>query len=315
MSKDAISRTLVQQELFDYGELAAPDVKKCEAAVARIKKCQRRMMVDIIAIGSELNDVKQLLEHGQFGDWIDCYFGWSWKTADRMMKASQAFGELDKLSNLTIDTSALYLLSSDSCPDDVRDEFLERAEQGEHITHAKVKERLDGPDGKPHVAHNSGENEWYTPPEYIAAAVKVMGGIDTDPASSELANQTVGAATFYTADDDGLKQQWTGNVWMNPPYSQPAVTLFCDLLVEKWLSREFTQACVLVNNATETSWFQGMLCEASCACFVKSRVKFLDPDGNPGAPLQGQTILYFGKRHKAFADVFAEFGTCMRGVE
>lgn len=42
-----------------------------------------------------------------------------------------------------------------------------------------------------HVSFNSGENEWYTPARYLRLARIVMGGIDCDPASSEIANRTI----------------------------------------------------------------------------------------------------------------------------
>jgi ParB family chromosome partitioning protein len=162
---------------------------------------------------------------------------------------------------------------------------------------------------RPHVAYNSGDNEWYTPPEYIEAARRTMGDIDVDPASSEAANRIVQAKVFYTAEQDGLQQEWRGRVWLNPPYAQPLVNKFCAALVAKVRSGEVSQACVLTNNATETSWFQELLTVASALCLIKGRVKFLDPDGLPtGAPLQGQIVSYIGPHVEKFAKEFRKFG-------
>ena len=165
---------------------------------------------------------------------------------------------------------------------------------------------------RPHVANNSGENEWYTPPDIIERARLVMGTIDCDPASSEIANETVQADTFFTIDDDGLSQTWMGNVWLNPPYAQPAIAEFAEAVSVKYESGEITRACVLVNNATETNWFQRMLRTCTAVCFIKGRIRFLDPQGNPGSPLQGQAMLYFGEDDAcAFQEHFDEIGVVL----
>lgn len=161
---------------------------------------------------------------------------------------------------------------------------------------------------KPHVSNNSGNNEWYTPKYIIDAARRTMGSIDLDPASSEIANRTVQATVFYSKEDDGLIQPWFGNVWLNPPYSKDLIRQFVSAVRNK--RSEYDQAIILVNNATETRWFQDLLNVASAVCFVDSRIKFLDMDGKPGNPLQGQAIFYVGSYHSTFVINFSQFGMC-----
>lgn len=162
---------------------------------------------------------------------------------------------------------------------------------------------------KAHVSHNSGENEWYTPAAFIESARAVLGTIDCDPASCELANKTVQASSYFTKENDGLSKRWFGNVWMNPPYAQPLMSQFAEAVSSKYESGEIASAIVLVNNATETGWFQRMLASANAVCFVKSRIKFIDQHGKPsGAPLQGQAILYFGKYELDFSKEFEKHG-------
>lgn len=172
-------------------------------------------------------------------------------------------------------------------------------ERGEEPTKAALKHV--------HVAQNSGNNEWYTPEPFIKAARLVMGGFDLDPASSEIANRTVQAERIFTQDDDGLKQDWPiGRIWMNPPYAQPLMGQFADKFAAE--IRKGSEGVVLVNNATETAWFQTIAAECSAICFPKTRIRFLDPDGNPGAPLQGQAIIYCGPDVDTFKEAFGAFG-------
>lgn len=161
---------------------------------------------------------------------------------------------------------------------------------------------------KPHVSFNSGNNEWYTPAELIEAARHAMGSIDTDPASSDIAQRIVKAGTYYTAETNGLDKDWNGNVWLNPPYASDLIGKFIDKLISE--RQNYKQAIILVNNATETEWFNKIISIASAVCFPKSRVKFYMPDGKTGAPLQGQAVIYIGDNIAAFCEAFSGIGWC-----
>lgn len=182
-----------------------------------------------------------------------------------------------------------------------QEEIASRIQSGENAKSVVLEVQK-----RPHVANNSGNNEWYTPAEYIEAARKAMGSIDTDPASNDIANKVVKAEKYYTIETDGLAHDWTGNVWMNPPYSSDLISRFVEKLKEQRVN--YNQAIILVNNATETQWFYEIVKIASAVCFPKSRVKFYMPDGKTGAPLQGQAVLYVGNNTEKFISAFGGIG-------
>lgn len=187
-------------------------------------------------------------------------------------------------------------------PEEIEEAKAEARENDEVVTRSAVFRKIKK--SKPHVSHNSHDDEWYTPSDYIESARKVMGSIDLDPASNEHANKTVKAAHIFTEQDNGLKQEWYGNVWLNPPYSASLIPLFAD----KVAKREFEQAVVLVNNATETKWFRMLVNYADAIVFKTGRIKFLKRDGQHNTPLQGQAFIYYGDYPETFIDEFEQYG-------
>ncbi len=175
--------------------------------------------------------------------------------------------------------------------------------EGKEVTQAGLLKIANGS----HVSLNSGENEWYTPPEYIEAAREAMGSIDLDPASCETAQANVLATRYFDIEDNGLDKPWTGNVWLNPPYGKEVIGLFTEKVVSE--AGRFQQAVVLVNNATDTAWFHDLASVASAACFIRGRIRFLDKSGKPAnTPVQGQVAVYVGPNVDAFREAFASFG-------
>lgn len=164
----------------------------------------------------------------------------------------------------------------------------------------------------PHVSHNSGKEEWYTPSNFIEAARNVLGSIDLDPASNPIANTIVKANKYYTKSENGLEKDWKGNVWLNPPYTAGLVDLFARKLVKEYNDGNVRSAIILTNNGTETKWGQLLLENCTAVCFPSKRVKFLDVDLKPiGAPLQGQMLCYFGEHVDNFHIEFKNIGVIL----
>lgn len=161
-------------------------------------------------------------------------------------------------------------------------------------------------------------NEWYTPARYIEAARRVMGSIDLDPASCELANRTVKAARFYTAKQDGLAQDWTcKSMWLNPPFDTAwqgtsVVRLFIRKLLEDFEQGKIEQAVLLAKADPKQNWFH-LLWEYPI-CFAYDNVYFNRPDGPAQRNQFGVCFAYLGPNEQAFIDIFSEFGTVARRV-
>lgn len=158
---------------------------------------------------------------------------------------------------------------------------------------------------------HTGDEESYTPPAYIESAVEVMGRIDLDPASNEMAQLTVNADHFYTVENDGLTKEWRGKVWMNPPYTARVINVFISKLVSHYVAGEVTEAIVLTNNNTDTSWFHEAANNAAAVCFTSGRINFLKRDGSKSSPTNGQSFIYFGKNIDLFKTVFSKHGLVM----
>lgn len=160
-------------------------------------------------------------------------------------------------------------------------------------------------------------NEWYTLPRYIEAARLVLGDIDLDPASCEIANRTVQARRYYTQEENGLEQAWYGRIWLNPPFGRLSngtsrIRLFLDRLVQEYRSGNIVAAIAMVKADPKQRWFHPLWNYP--ICFAHDRVYFLRPNARPEKHQFGTAWAYLGPDETRFTEVFKQFGTIVRSV-
>lgn len=123
---------------------------------------------------------------------------------------------------------------------------------------------------------------WLTPPHVIAA----LGGVDSfdlDPCG--FAGSPIPCALESVClPDDGLAADWSGRIWLNPPYTSGEI--------DGWLARMVThgRGAALIFARTETEAFHRYIWGgASALLFLAGRLHFHHADGsrakaNAGAP-------------------------------
>lgn len=129
-----------------------------------------------------------------------------------------------------------------------------------------------------HQSAKMKNDEWLTPPEFK----KPLGDFDLDPCAP-ITKPWDTAKHHYSVLDDGLKQDWFGRVWLNPPYGREA---------DKWLDRLAAHGCgtALIFARTETRmFFDQVWGKAQGVLFIEGRLHFHYVDGtraaaNAGAP-------------------------------
>lgn len=156
------------------------------------------------------------------------------------------------------------------------------------------------------VMKSSASSEWYTPPKIIERVLMLLDDIDLDPCSNSATSPNVPAHTLYTREDDGLKQQWEGRVYLNPPYGD-TIGSWIDKLIIEYQAMQVEAAIALIPARTDTAWFWPLW--QYPLCFVRGRLKFISPvDSEENSAPFGSVIAYLGTDIKGFTRYFGDLG-------
>lgn len=153
---------------------------------------------------------------------------------------------------------------------------------------------------------SSRSDDWHTPPSVLDRVTAALGAIDLDPCADS--GRKVPAAAHFTPDDDGLSRDWSGRVFMNPPYGD-AISGWVDKLAAEIASGRVSEAVTLLPARTDTGWWARV--PGTVVCFVTGRLRFsgADPAPFPSA------VVYAGVDSTRFAAAFADAGLIYERVE
>lgn len=176
------------------------------------------------------------------------------------------------------------------------DEYLEE----------KTEDMTDRPTRFNAGMRSSDSPEWFTPAKILSPVRAVLGEIDLDPCSNDVAQQDVQARRYYTEADDGLSQPWNATtIFMNPPYGR-AIGAWTDRLVSTYRTGAVRAALALLPGRTDTDWFTPLF--AYPICFIHGRLQF---SGYAQAAPFPSVVVYFGHDLARFAREFTPLGPIM----
>ena len=117
-------------------------------------------------------------------------------------------------------------------------------------------------------------NAWCTPQDFFDRLNSEFD-FTLDPCATE---KSAKCKKFFTAVEDGLKQDWGGySVFVNPPYGRQ---------IGKWVKKCYeegkkptTKVVMLIPSRTDTRYFHDYILGKAEIRFIKGRLTFWDMDG------------------------------------
>ena len=94
-------------------------------------------------------------------------------------------------------------------------------------------------------------------------------------------------SNFYTKEEDGLKQNWTGTCWLNPPYGDKSSKMV-DWIKKAYLDTQNNSdltVVMLIPARTNTKWFHEYCMKSYEIKFICGRPKFGDSKHGLPQPL------------------------------
>jgi phage N-6-adenine-methyltransferase len=127
--------------------------------------------------------------------------------------------------------------------------------------------------------------EWATPPDFFAQQDRRFGPFTLDVCATA---ENAKCPIFYTREQDGLRQPWTGRVWCNPPYGRGIGRW----LAKAWESVESGAADVVVlllPARTDSAWWHEYATKGEVV-YLKGRLRF--GGAKSGAPFPSAVVVF-----------------------
>jgi phage N-6-adenine-methyltransferase len=140
---------------------------------------------------------------------------------------------------------------------------------------------------KTSVHFSSATDMWETP-QALFDKLNVKHGFETDVCAVA---ENAKCANYFTPEMDGLKQEWLGVCWMNPPYGR-GIGAWVRKAYESAL-RGATVVCLLPARTDTAWWHDYIIPHASKIEFLRGRLKF---SGHKNSAPFPSAIIVFGKK-------------------
>ena len=132
----------------------------------------------------------------------------------------------------------------------------------------------------------SSKQDWETP-DWLFKELDKLFNFDIDVCAIE---ENAKCSRYFSPGIDGLKQDWQGCCWMNPPYGRD-IKLWIEKAHQESLNGN-TVVCLIPARVDTKIWQDVIFPNAKAICFIKGRLQF--GNSNINAPFPS-SLLVFGE--------------------